>query len=408
MARCILSVALSLAIAAATIPGMFIGGPVHAESSLSLDIIRYASDNTTVVAEETMTYADMEAGLPVQGDGVTHYWMQGPTFDPHDLWNPTETLNLKDKGAVKGTDLMDLCELVGGMSAGNEAEVRSGDGFSKRFTYEDIYMPEAGQGRMVICWWKDGSYVPSFEEGMQLVFFAETTNTAGQYIFGNQDMKDFLPEDRWHYYYQSGTAFPSSNGLSVKYISQIRIFSTATGDTDTREEGAILAPSEFTARAVPLRGEAYSVPNNLIVKNYQDRAYLFSVSAQIPPQSSVREGYQPIPDRGWVYAAPSSSFVVEANSYGVFQVCIDIPPEKKYTDQRWEVWIAVEQTEPDSGMMRSVMVARMKIETAAEVSATDGGTTGSCGWWIGGGAGVALTALLVGLLLQRRKRCLPG
>jgi hypothetical protein len=188
VAKGILGIALSVTIAVATIPGMLFEGSVHAESSLSLHIVRYASDNATVLAEQTITYAEMETDLPVQGDGATHYWMQGPTFDPHDLWNPTETLNLKDKGTIKGTDLKDLCELAGGMSAGDEAEVRSVDGFSKRFLYEDIYMPETGQERMVICWWKDGRYVPAFEEGMQLVFFAQTTNAAGQYIFGNQDM----------------------------------------------------------------------------------------------------------------------------------------------------------------------------------------------------------------------------
>lgn len=407
VAKGILGIALSVTIAVATIPGMLFGASVHAETSLSLHIIKYASDNTTVLAEHTTTYAEMEAALPVQGDGATHYWMQGPTFDPHDLWNPTETLNLKDKGALKGTGLKEICELAGGVSAGDEVEVRSVDGFAKRFSYEDIYMPEAGQGRMVICWWKDGSYVPAFDEGMQLTFFVETTNSEGKYVFGNQDMQDFLPKACWHYYYHDGTAYPSSNGLSVKYVSQIKIFSTDTGSTGAGQEKTSLAPAEFTARAVPLQGEAYRVPNNVIVKNYEDRAYLFSISAQIPPQSSVREGYQPIPDSAWVCAAPAS-LAVEANSYGVFQLSINVPPEQEYAGQKWEVWIAVEDIDMESEMVRSVMVSRMKIETAAEVSAAEGGITDSYLWWIGPGAGVALLALLGGVLLWRRKRCLPG
>jgi hypothetical protein len=42
---------------------------------------------------------------------------QGPTFDPVNLWDPDETCpgdSLKDKGALKGTDLKDLCNLVVG------------------------------------------------------------------------------------------------------------------------------------------------------------------------------------------------------------------------------------------------------------------------------------------------------
>ncbi|HOG53151.1 MAG TPA: hypothetical protein PLT03_04685, partial [Bacillota bacterium] len=45
-----------------------------------------------------------------QGDGVTQYYYQGPTFDPDNIWDPDETLNLKNKGAVKGTDIKDLVE----------------------------------------------------------------------------------------------------------------------------------------------------------------------------------------------------------------------------------------------------------------------------------------------------------
>jgi hypothetical protein len=43
----------------------------------------------------------MEANLPVQGDGATHYYHQGPVFEG-DKWDPEETANLKDKGAVMG------------------------------------------------------------------------------------------------------------------------------------------------------------------------------------------------------------------------------------------------------------------------------------------------------------------
>jgi hypothetical protein len=63
-----------------------------------------------------------------------------------------------------------------------------------------------------------------------LTFFAETTNSAGQYVFGNEDMHQTLPENRWHYY----DIYPSSNGFTIKYINQIAIFSTASGEVPER------------------------------------------------------------------------------------------------------------------------------------------------------------------------------
>jgi hypothetical protein len=84
-----------------------------------------------------------------------------------------------------------------------------------------VYDPEPEQGKMVVCWWKDGDEVPTYDDGMQLVFFAETTNGADQYVFGNWDMHETLPEANHHYFGD----YPSSNGLSVKYIDRINVYS---------------------------------------------------------------------------------------------------------------------------------------------------------------------------------------
>jgi len=179
----------------------------------------------------------MQSTLPVQGNGVTHYFHEGPTFDPNNLWDSSENMNLKDKGAAKGTDVKDLCNLVGGMAVGDTVQIKAVDGMSKTFDYPNVYTPTARQGKMVVCWYtKDssddgvtryytnGAYVPDYAEGMQLVFMAQTTNAAGQFVFGNQDMHDCLPQNRWYYY---DAQWPSTNGLSVKWISQINIYSTA-------------------------------------------------------------------------------------------------------------------------------------------------------------------------------------
>jgi len=194
--------------------------PVIAATT-EVNITKYASDDTTILNETRVTYGWMEANLPAQGDGVTHYYHQGPVFTGNS-WDPDETANLKDKGAVKGTDVRNLSELVGGMSPGDEVKIIASDGFSKWFGYENVYSPQPRQGQMVLCWYKDGVHVPDYSDGLQLVFFANDT------VFGNWDMHECMaPEYRYNY---SGV-YPSTNGLSVRDISDIAIYSNETAET---------------------------------------------------------------------------------------------------------------------------------------------------------------------------------
>jgi len=190
--------------------------PAHAaEPTTEVRVIKYASDETTVLSERTVTCGWMEANLPVQG-GATDYYQQGPIF-AGDPWDPDETSNLKSKGIVKGTDIKDLCDLVDGMSPGDEIKIRAPDGFSRWFGYENVYDPQSRQGPIVLCWYRDGDHIPDFEEGPQIVFFADDN------VFGNWDMHEaFAPKYRYNY----SSDYPSANGLSVKWISEIAIYST--------------------------------------------------------------------------------------------------------------------------------------------------------------------------------------
>jgi DMSO/TMAO reductase YedYZ molybdopterin-dependent catalytic subunit len=202
----------------------------------SITVTKYAADGTTVLDRKILGLADLQA-MNVQGDGITHYYTQGPTFDPDNLWDPAETENLKDKGAVRGTDVKDLCNLVGGAVSGDIVKIKGSDGYNDRFRYEDIYNPEPAQGKFVICWEQNGVTVPSYLEGMQLVFFSQTTNAAGRYVFGHEDMRNTLPAANWHYNWDDGIQYPSANGLSIKWISQISIFSNPTPAWDLELSG---------------------------------------------------------------------------------------------------------------------------------------------------------------------------
>jgi len=211
------------------LPALILSEPANAASATtSLTVTKYDAHGI-VLGTQTVTYQWMEANLPVQGDGTTRYYAQGPTFTNtnfNTVWNPAEDVNVdsRDYGCPKGTDVKDLCNLVGGASAGCTIKIKAADNFYKWFDYEDVYNPEPEQGKMVVCWYNAdfGGYVPTYDTGMRLLFFADTsTNPMGWHVFGDWDMHETLPESRWYYY--SGQ-WPSSSGLSVQIVSNIDIY----------------------------------------------------------------------------------------------------------------------------------------------------------------------------------------
>jgi PGF-pre-PGF domain-containing protein len=224
--------------------------PSWAAGTTEVQIVKYANDDSTILNETTVDYTWMMNNLVVYGDGVTHYYHQGPifqdaweaahpneTWDPdEDRWNPEEDVNVleKDLGAVKGTNVKDLCEFVGGMAEGDLVEIKAVDGFSKTFPYETIYEPEPRQGPLVVTWYtkdatesgSESGYVSDgYANGMRLVLFADSsTNPWGKHIFGISDMKACIPQEYWHYYQYPD--YPTTTGYTIKYINRIYIHST--------------------------------------------------------------------------------------------------------------------------------------------------------------------------------------
>jgi len=150
------------------------------------------------------------------------YHFQGPTFDPDDLWNPAEDKNAipgKTYGAVKGTSIKDLCDLVGGMSEGTEIVLEATDGYQTKMNYTNIYTPLDRQGTAILAWYKaDEGYVPDYANGYRLYFITPDT------IFGNEDMRLCLDEAYWHYYWQDGIQYPSAAGISARNIETVKIY----------------------------------------------------------------------------------------------------------------------------------------------------------------------------------------
>lgn len=234
MKHSVARVLLVLTLLASALGGLVSVRPAMADAppQTSLTITKYAADGATVLATQTVTYAWLEAHLTVQGDGTTHYYTEGPTFDPNNLWDPNELCpgdSLKDKGALKGTNLKDLCDLVGGAAHGDTVQVKAADGYNDVFDAENIYTPVSRQGPIVICWWKDGQYTGTWTDGMLLALFADnSTNPYGLHVFGHQDMHDCLPQSNWHWYYDGAIQYPSTNGMYLKWVSQVNVYSGGT------------------------------------------------------------------------------------------------------------------------------------------------------------------------------------
>lgn len=210
------------------------GTPIEASASFStpaittrLTVTKYDAHGN-IIATTTKSYQWLEANEPVQGNGATKFYCEGPYFNTTDfntLWDTSENGNNIDSryyGEPKGTAVKDLCDLVGGASPGDTVTIKGSDDFAKVFDYDSIYSPPPALGKLVVCWYNTdfGGYVPTYDSGMRLIFFAETQNPQGKYVFGDWDMHETLPASRWYFY--SGTS-PSSSGLSVQYVYNIEI-----------------------------------------------------------------------------------------------------------------------------------------------------------------------------------------
>lgn len=177
----------------------------------------------------------MDGGeLPVYGDGVTHYFHQGPVFsdDREIRWDLNETANFKDRGAVRGTAVRDLCDMAGGMQSGDDLMISASDGYNVVFDYENVYEATERQGEIVLCWYngeeaakgeRQGTgYPPDYYNGMRLIFFADnSTNEEGLHVFGNTDMRVSFPEERIHLF---DNLYPSTGGYNVKWVDSITVF----------------------------------------------------------------------------------------------------------------------------------------------------------------------------------------
>ncbi len=279
-----------------------------ADPTTSLTVKKLAVDASTVIDERTVDYEWLEDNLPVWGDGVTHYYHQGPVFvnNADDAteqmlrWNSAENTNLVDMGAIKGTNVKDLCDLVGGMSAGETVRFNASDGLGMTFAYKNVYDYSDREGPMAICWYKDGSYPDSgYTDGMRLHWFADASvNPSGFHVFGNWDWHEAAELPYW-YFYQSGTErYPTTTGLSVKYVSEIIIYSDDPVPTPLAPVAAFSAtPTSGTAPlTVSFSDESTNTPaswawdfnnDDTVDSTLQDPSYEYAAAGTYTVKLSV-------------------------------------------------------------------------------------------------------------------------
>jgi hypothetical protein len=179
----------------------------------------------------------MENNLPVIGDGTTAYKFEGLTMNPSNLWDPEETYpgGFKVSNVVKGTRIHDLAELVGGMGSGTTITFVANDGFETTLPYSAIYTNpavQARQGDAILAWWSDGQYVPTYADGMRLFF-----TPGGDHVYGQWDMHETLPSQYWRYNFQDNVQYPSCAGLSAKFITTIKVYSSPESDWTLELDG---------------------------------------------------------------------------------------------------------------------------------------------------------------------------
>ena len=73
----------------------------------------------------------------------------------------------------------------------------------------------------------------NYTNGMRAMFFSDTsTNPWSKHITGIGDMANHIPEEYWHYYVNWPVFYPALGGYTVKYVSDIEIYSSQSSGED--------------------------------------------------------------------------------------------------------------------------------------------------------------------------------
>jgi len=76
----------------------------------------------------------------------------------------------------------------------------------------------------------------------------------------------------------------------------------------------------------------------LVIKNESDKQIELKLEVLIPEENEVQDGYEAIPDAGWI-TLEKDSFIVEPGGEAETDVIISVPNNKEYLGRRFHVFI---------------------------------------------------------------------
>ena len=271
---------------------VFLAAPATATTT-QVSVTKYCDNNySTAEDAETLTLAQLQGLSAIYSNGLLY--MQGGIFDnTTDVWTYTSG-SMACFGEQNGTYVRNITDRVGGMSVGDEIKVAASDGYGMYFNYTNVYAPNSSQGEMILSWQNETHTVPDYTDGIRLFFY-----TPSDLNFTNADMRDSMASWYWVIVkdkYNPSDLYPSAKGLSVKSISDLKIYPphrydfNTTGDT-TRYAyagGVTGLPSSATDPSTPFTstsaiadddGTSYST--NSGAGYYAAHRFVFNVSENI-------------------------------------------------------------------------------------------------------------------------------
>ena len=120
-----------------------------------------------------------------------------------------------------------------------------------------------------------------------------------------------------------------------------------------------VSPAEVKIDNLPPGEE---VEFNLIVHNKGNAGHAFSLATYNPEESERRQGRAEFPDSSWV--SFPRQVKVQANSEAEAKVKVAIPPEQKWENKDWEIWLRVAPEEKELLVVNYYI--RLLVSTGSE------------------------------------------
>jgi len=232
-------------------------------ATTQVNVTKYCDNNYSAVEQSaTVNYTYMMNNYPqIYSNGPVY--MQGGSFNTNDVWG-TAGQGMRPYGEHNGTYVHNLTDKVGGMSDGDELWVHGIDWpVTRYFNYTNVYTPNNSQGDMILSWWdSDYGFVSNgWSQGMRLFFYTppESHGVNDSLNFTNMDMHDSMASWYWMIIedkYNSGHYYPSAKGLSVKNVTDLKIYPPHRYDFNTTGN----TPTKYA-----YYGEVAGVPNTATV-----------------------------------------------------------------------------------------------------------------------------------------------